>query len=170
MILSEKIITCSGCKKKLKIPNKHNEAARQVKCPVCQNVLYVNFISNDTESGNGSTVYGPPVNGSGKDNPYLIFDGHKYFLEKNVSVVGRKANTSTADIQIETNDRYMGRHHAVITKRTDQIGNFTCTLKSKDAKNGLCVNGIEILPNDEVNLLDGASIKMGNTTVVFHKN
>ena len=171
MILKEKIVTCPGCKKKLKIPNKHLESARQVRCPVCQYVLFVNFISDEAEEVEGSsTVYGPPVKHMGNEKPYLAFEGKIYFLEESVNIIGRKASTSTANIQIDTNDRYMGRHHAVITKRTDQIGNFICTLKPKDAKNGLCVNGIELTANDEVNLLDGASIKMGNTMMVFHKS
>ena len=166
-MLSEKIVSCGKCGQKLKIPNKNNEAARHIQCPVCHNGIFVSFIEEATIES--ETVYGPaPIPGDNVNSsscPYLFYNGMKHFLEKEVMVIGRKAQTSTADIQIATSDMYMGRHHAVITK----IGNDTCTLKAKDAKNGLSVNDIALGANDEVNLLDGAEIKMGNTKMVFRK-
>ena len=165
-MLSEKIVSCGKCGQKLKIPNKNNESARQVQCPVCHNGIFVSFIEEATDEL--QTVYGPPFQGNNAGTgscPYLYYNGMKHFLEKEVMVIGRKAQTSTADIQIATSDMYMGRHHAVITK----IGHDTCTLKAKDAKNGLSVNDIAIGVNDEVNLLDGAEIKMGHTVMVFRK-
>ncbi len=164
-MLSEKVVSCGKCGQKLKIPNKYNEAARQVQCPVCHNGIFVSFIEAVAEDL--QTVYGPVQENGGNSGscPYLYYNGTKHFLEKDVMVIGRKAQTSSADIQISTSDMYMGRHHAVITR----IGNDTCTLKAKDAKNGLSVNGIAIGANDEVNLLNGAEIKMGNTIVIFRK-
>ena len=166
MILTEKIVACSNCKKTLKIPNKLRESARQVSCPACRTPLFVNFFVEDPEEpAGGATVYGP----IGQEKPYIEHNGNKYFLEAQTTVIGRKAKTSTADIQIETDDMYMGRHHAIITKRTGPSGICTCSLRPKDAKNGLSVNDIELTERDEVDLFDGARIRMGNTVMVFHK-
>ncbi len=166
MILTEKIVTCSTCKKKLKIPNKLSESARQVTCPVCKTPLFVNFyVEESPERGEMQTIYGPMT----AEKPYIEYNGIKHYLEAQVTVIGRKAKTSTADIQIDTDDMYMGRHHAIITKRTGPSGFTTCSLRPKDAKNGLSVNDIELNSADEVDLFDGARIKMGNTVMVFHK-
>jgi hypothetical protein len=40
-------------------------------------------------------------------------------------------------------------------------------LRAQDAKNGLSVNNIELSQSDQVKLLNGAEIKMGNTVVRF---
>ncbi len=169
MILKEKIVICNKCKTRLRVPNRLLEAARQTACPKCKNMLFVNFI----EEGNGDdaedeaedpTVLGGKFGSA--PTPYLEFNGNKYYIEKKNTVIGRKAATSNADIQLDTNDMYMGRHHAEIIK-TDYYGTCNCILKAKDAKNGLSVNGIEMSNNDAVKLLDGAHIKMGNTVVAF---
>ena len=84
-------------------------------------------------------------------------------------MIGRKASTSNADIQFETSDLYMGRHHALVNKLTDYAGNSVCTIKCHEAKNGITVNDIPLSPSDEINLLDGARVRMGRSVVVFRK-
>lgn len=172
-ILSEKIIKCPHCDKGLKVANSKLEVAKSVKCPVCGNMLLVNFVDDNApepeEQDNGSqTIYqdGPAP---ASDNAYLEYDGMRYKIEREVSVIGRRAGTSTADIQIDSQDMYMGRHHAVITRKTDFSGNTVYSLKCKDAKNGLTVNNIPVGENDETILLDGANIRMGHTVVVFRQ-
>ena len=173
-ILSEKIIECTGCGQKMKVPNSALVVAKKVKCPKCGTPLMVSFIDSQTannekttEDGNDSqTVYGGGIN-SNNATAWLEFEGMKYYIEKPVSVIGRRAGTSTADIQIDTPDMYMGRHHAIITMKTDFSKNTVYTLKRKDAKNGLSVNNIPVGEQEETVLLSGAEIRMGHTIVVF---
>ena len=175
-ILSEKIIKCTGCGQGLKVPNSALVVAKNVKCPKCGESLLVNFIDSQTENSDktseneneGQTVYGGGQNAS-NTIAWLEFEGMKYYIEKPVSVVGRRAGTSTADIQIDTTDMYMGRHHAVITMKSDFSGNTVYTLKRKDAKNGLSVNNIPVAEQEETVLLSGAEIRMGHTVVVFNQ-
>lgn len=170
-ILSEKIIKCTGCGKSLKVPNSRLEVSRSVKCPNCGCPLFVNFVdeygsetpSEPSSQDGGETVYGS-TQASGA---YLEYEGMRYDIEQDVTVVGRRAGTSTADIQIDSQDMYMGRHHAVITRKTDFSGNTAYSLKCKDAKNGLTVNNIPVGESGVTVLLDGANIRMGHTVVVF---
>lgn len=171
-ILSEKIIKCTGCGQGLKVPNSALVVAKTVKCPKCGASLTVSFIDSQPETAGKSddnqsdieTIYGPGQNNA---TAWLEFQGMKYYIDKPVCVVGRRAGTSTADIQIDTADMYMGRHHAIITMKTDFSGNTVFTLKRKDAKNGLSVNSIPVAEQEETVLLSGAEIRMGHTTVVF---
>ena len=174
-ILSEKIIKCTGCGQGLKVPNTALVVAKTVKCHKCGTSLLVNFVDSQkadseqpaTDESN-ETVYGSGLTND-NSSAWLEFEGMKYYINNPVSVVGRRAGTSTADIQIDTTDMYMGRHHAVITKKTDFSGNTVYTLKRKDAKNGLSVNNIPVGDQEETVLLSGAAIRMGHTVVVFNQ-
>lgn len=173
-ILSEKIIKCTGCDKSLKVPNSRLEVSRSVKCPNCGCSIFVNFVdeyasespasSQPSPTNESETIYGGEQHSTGA---YLEYEGMKYYIDQDVTVVGRRAGTSTADLQIDSQDMYMGRHHAVITRKTDFTGNTVYSLKCKDAKNGLTVNNIPVGQSGETVLLDGANIRMGHTVVVF---
>lgn len=186
-ILTEKTVRCSSCDQLLKILNTRQLAARQVKCPKCGETIFINFVEDDispvsephaasatNEDETSHTIY-TKEGGSGSDDspssptPYFEFGGQKYPIEKSRSVIGRKASTSNADIQFETSDLYMGRHHALVNKLTDYAGNSVCTIKCYEAKNGITVNDIPLSPSDEINLLDGARVRMGRSVVVFRK-
>lgn len=175
-ILSEKIIKCTDCGKTLKVPNKNLEVAKSIKCPNCGCPRLVNFVDEHStdapqtdvqeETNNTETIYGGEGR-SASGQACLEYDGMKYPIEQDMTVVGRRAGTSMADIQIDSQDMYMGRHHAVITRKRDFTGNTVFSLKCKDAKNGLTVNNIPVGENGETVLLDGANIRMGHTVVVF---
>lgn len=167
-ILTEKIIKCSGCGQALKIPNSRREIVKTVNCPKCHCPLVVNFIDESAPNNKPDETEDPDDGGTVyKTDPYVEFNGIKYYLKKDENVIGRRASTSMADIQIDSNDMYMGRHHAVITKKRDRYGNTVYSLKCKDAKNGLSVNNIPVGATEEVNLLNGANIRMGRTVIVF---
>jgi len=167
-ILQEKRVVCSGCKKTLRIQNRKMELSSQLICPVCKSPVFVSFLADNIQEANAvnsenPTIYSP----THSFKPYIEYNGSKYYIEKDVTVIGRKASTSTADIQLESNDMYMGRHHAAIIKGIDSMGCQSCMLRAQDAKNGLSVNNIELSQSDQVKLLNGAEIKMGNTVVRF---
>lgn len=168
-MLIEKIINCSGCGQLLKLPNKNQVAVRQLQCPKCGKLLVVSFLEEDKHKDaaeEDGTVCDPSADPS-NPCPYIEFEGNRYYLTRPVNVIGRRATTSSADIQLPTRDMYMGRHHAVIARKTDETGNNVCTLKAKDAKNGLSVSNINVGPDDEIKLLDGAIIKMGKSYIIY---
>ncbi len=169
-MLIEKIINCSGCGQLLKLPNKNQVAVRQLQCPKCGKLLVVSFLEDDkrktAEPEEEGTVCAPGGDTS-KPCPYVEFEGKRYFLTRTTNVIGRWASASAADIQLQTRDMYMGRHHAVINRKTDETGNIVYTLSAKDAKNGLSVNGIKVGTDDEIKLLDGAIIEMGKSFIIY---
>ena len=108
-----------------------------------------------------------PVSVSRK-KAYLEFNGVRYNLEIGRNTIGRKAKTSNADVQLDTSDLYMSRQHAIINVRRMPDGSIKSDIANDKNKNATLVNGIEIMPNDILVLQDGATIKMGHTTVTFH--
>ena len=62
----------------------------------------------------------------------------------------------------------MSRHHAIINVRRLPDGSIKSDIANDQNKNETLVNGMVIMPNDILVLQDGATIKMGNTTVIFH--
>lgn len=84
-------------------------------------------------------------------------------------MIGRKATTSQATVQIATDDRYMSRQHLaiqVIKASTDKV---RVVVSNYHNKNASYVNGQLLNEGDQLILTEGSIIKMGNTTVVYHQ-
>ena len=158
----------------MKVPNKNQEAVRNINCPRCKRMIIVSFLQDapidiNKQVGLGSdddTVYIKPSVGN-RVTPYLVAGGMRYDITKKVSIIGREARTSTADIQIPTNDLYMGRQHAVITRTSDTPNGYMFTISDYSSKNGLKVDGKLVCGDMQMPLSDGSCIKMGNTTLIF---
>ena len=99
--------------------------------------------------------------------PRLLFEGDIYTLRDGKNVIGRKAQTSQATVQIDTDDRYMSRLHSMIMITSLPDGSKKATLSNYQNKNKTIVDGQEICTGDEIRLTDGDSITMGHTTIVF---
>ena len=87
---------------------------------------------------------------------------------KGSNSVGRKANSSQADVQIDTEDRYMSRQHVVINVRRLPDGSIKCDISNDKNKNATRINGAQLLQGDAIVLHDGDRIQMGETSVTFH--
>lgn len=158
----------------MRVPNKKQEAVRNINCPKCKNPLFISFIpdssicqtNNETQDNNADTIY---INQEGvkAHSGYLDIEGVRYDITKDISIIGRKASTSKADIQIATNDMYMGRQHAVITRNNGALEGTLFTIRDYQSKNGLTVDGIQVGGNIETPIVNGSRIKMGNTTIIF---
>ena len=191
-----KRIKCPNCNAVLQVKNSKSEPQKEITCPRCQTILLVKFKpqqepieahtfvetphmdSGTTQLGNapeGSTQLGGNNNGStqlgtssrGNQTALLVFKGHSYPLNEGQNIVGRKANTSTASIQIDTPDRYMSRQHCSIVVTTLADGTKKAVLSNYQNKNQTSVDNMEIETNDKIRLIDGNHIKMGETTVIF---
>lgn len=82
--------------------------------------------------------------------------------------IGRKATTSSASIQIATDDRTMSRSHAIIEVR-NAGGQTIHILRNGANKNPSYLNGSIIARQDQLILNNGDHIKMGNTELTFKK-
>ena len=115
----------------------------------------------------GATQLATPKEKTQSSRARLVFEDHPYFLEEGQNIIGRKGNTSKADVQISTDDRYMSRQHCSITITTLPDGTKKAVLSNYQNKNLTTIDGQEIETGDAIRLVNGNRITMGHTTVVF---
>ena len=186
--MQTKRIQCPHCKAVLDVKNSNNEVSKQIRCPNCKTMLQVTFppqeevIEARTFYGpnaggiEGATQYGGGVDGrtrlgnpspQNRSNLRLVLDGIDYPLFEGPNIVGRKASTSKASIQLDTSDRYLSRQHCRIMVSSLPDGTKKAVLSNYQNKNLTTVDGQEIETGDEIRLTNGDRITMGHTTVVF---
>lgn len=90
-----------------------------------------------------------------RGTPWLQVGDTTYALTKPLTHVGRGAEN---DLRIE--DLGVSRHHADIRKQGGDV-----TLVDNGSTNGVLVDGRRV---EQARLVDGATIVMGSTTMVFH--
>ena len=168
-------IICPQCHARLSVTNSKDELIKRIKCPNCGKPMDIRFKRPVREDG-ATELGGVPTGGETQLGPvslsrkraYLELNRVRYDLEIGRNTVGRKAKTSSADVQIDTTDLYMSRQHAIINVRRLPDGSIKSDIANDQNKNATLVNGTEIMPNDILVLQDGSTIKMGHTTVTFH--
>lgn len=94
--------------------------------------------------------------------------GASYQLCSGINTIGRKATSSSASVQIATDDRTMSRSHAIIEVR-NAGGQTIHILRNGANKNPSYLNGSLIGQQDQFILNNGDHIKMGNTELIFKK-
>ena len=94
--------------------------------------------------------------------------GASYQLCSGINTIGRKAISSSASVQIATDDRTMSRSHAIIEVR-NAGGQTIHILRNGANKNPSYLNGSLIGQQDQFILNNGDHIKMGNTELIFKK-
>ena len=188
--MQTKRIKCPKCGVVLDVKNSKNEEVKQITCPSCRTLLQVKF-QPQQEPMEAKTFYAPPKqpvadNGATRlvgssfgatqlvmapkkeaSKAILQFGGVSYPLEEGQNIIGRKASTSKATVQIETADRYMSRQHCSITVTTLPDGKKKAVLSNYQNKNQTTIDGQSIETGDAIRLTDGNSITMGHTTITF---
>ena len=122
-----KMITCPQCKAQLRVMFSQQHAATSQSLGETQYVGNSNGETQYVNRDNGETRYvGHSSSPSQSDETilagkkeevtpgYLLYGGQKYPLGFGNNVIGRKATTSQATVQIATDDRYMSRQHLAI--------------------------------------------------------
>ena len=173
-----KRIQCPQCGVVLDVKNSKNESVKLISCPSCNAALQIKFEPQkepleahtfyapkvSTES-DGSTELAPP--NKTQNSACLIYEDYTYHLEMGDNVIGRKGTSSKASIQIATTDRYMSRQHCRINVSLLPDNNLKTVLCDYQNKNMTSVNGQAIVQGDEIRLMDGDKITMGETTLTF---
>lgn len=177
-----RLVKCESCGKMVSIPQKDNEPIRIVRCPNCSHQLRAVFGSQQT--GSKETVYGGWIANNSQPNisdeegtvyaPHknvskgmLKYNGRLYQLHSGNNVIGRKAPTSDADIQIETTDKHMSREH--ITIKMTRVANGSLKALVSCCKKDLTtiVGSQSISVNDTVVLTNGTTLKLGQSLIVY---
>lgn len=92
--------------------------------------------------------------------------GKRYQLSSGINTIGRKASSSCATIQIEVDDCYMSRNHAVIDVR-NVAGQIISIFKNGKNKNASMLNGNIVGETDQLILNAGDKIKLGETILTY---
>lgn len=130
-----KMITCPQCKTQLRVMFSQQHATTPQSFGETEYVGNSNGETQYVNRDNGETRYVGHFSSqsdetilAGKNEEvtpgYLLYGGQKYPLGFGNNVIGRKATTSQATVQIATDDRYMSRQHLaiqVIKASTDKV-------------------------------------------------
>lgn len=191
--MQEKRVKCTNCGVILDVRNSKGEAVKIITCPKCKSQLKVNFppeavqepleaktVLVNTPSGESPTVLGGAGLSQSGDTQYvpkpniqkqyyLFLNGKRYPLSAGRNVVGRKASSSDAQVQIETSDLYMSRRHICIEVIRLTDGSTKVFVSNDKNKNSTYVNGSKLNTGDRVVLTNGTQIKMGETIVTYQE-
>lgn len=174
-----KMITCPQCKAQLRVMFSQQHAATPQSFGETEYVGNSNGETQYVNRDNGETRYVGHFSSQSDETilagkkevtpGYLLYGGQKYPLRIGSNVIGRKATTSQATVQIATDDRYMSRQHLAIQVCKVSTDNVRVVVSNYHNKNASYVNGQLLNEGDQLILSEGSIIKMGNTTVVYHQ-
>lgn len=161
--INNAVFTCPVCNEKQKV----GDCQRIVDTPkpsIASEETQYNFQSSSASRGEETQIVGcTPQMSIGS---LLDGNGCSYQLSMGINTIGRKATTSSATIQINVEDRYMSRSHAVIEVK-NAGGQAIHILRNGAGKNPSYLNGTLIEANDQLILNNGDRIKLGYTELVF---
>lgn len=174
-------IKCPQCGTLLSVKPFEGIQSKKVTCPVCKYTgLFTTFrLQAPAQQPVDHTQY-HAYNAGGQDSPNearndqpgqlrVVPTGQTFKLRLGRNVVGRKAATSNADIQLPTGDsKRMSREHIVIdVKKVPQKGLVPYISLYKEKVNATGVNGEELLYGDTIVLKDGDVIELPDLKVKF---
>lgn len=171
------IIECPDCGMKMSFNEVNGYQNMMVRCPKCGKHDKAGMFRNITPAqqqyahnpqqnfNHGHTVIRP----KGAMDPgqlRVIATNQVLRLSPGMNTIGRRAMTSTASIQIDTQDMYMSRSHVRIDVK--QMGNtFAHHLVEIKATNKVRYNGMPLGAGDILPLKYGDRLILGNTELIF---
>ncbi len=183
-----KRVQCPQCNTVYDIKNSKGETEKIFACQKCQKMLRVRFsnpvVNNDEPvdaipvdpNSQGRTILAGQQPGITNNTVLLnkavtrgvLCVGDKeYKLCEGKNTVGRKSVNSTASLQLDVNDLYMSRRHAIIRCVNAGKPTYKAIISNDQNKNITYINGNPLEKDDELILTNGCEIKMGDTVVVY---
>lgn len=165
-------VKCPHCQIGLKVDEtKIPQGIASFKCPKCKHEIPISYLKRKQPADTETILIRPVRSGKGrltvlpnKDTPEQIFP-----LHEGIFIVGRKASTSAATINIETGDKEMSRNHMRIEVKKDAKGNYIHMLSDYQSKNNTLYNGKRMDEGEVVALKNNDEIKIGHTIVRFNE-
>lgn len=170
-------VKCPYCGAILGLKEQADIERKSFKCPNCsERVKYTQFkqlnkpsVDDDEKTdlaGDATEIVSVPVQRK-MAGVLKLNDGQRYPLSKGINVIGRKANSSTATVQIAVSDMRMSRSHGII--EVDDLSNGKRIFQYYNAKNKnkTYVNGVVVNEGDRIILHDGDKIQMADTLLHF---
>lgn len=164
-MLKKKTITCRYCKTRFEVLNPDNVEERVVPCqnPDCRHSYRVNFVTGDT-----IITKSPEAD---KKNGFILFRGRKFPLHEGQNIVGREADSSEADVQLELDEKYkfVSRSHFsihLIRLKKGKTKYVISDLREKDK-----IDKVPTLVNDEkLDKVDKIVLSHGDTISIVQVN
>lgn len=125
----------------------------------------VNPQANNKPKDKDETEFGLLSGSQGK--PVLITNGTVYPLRMGRNTVGRRSPSSTATLQINTDDRFMSRVNAVVEVGRVVNGEWHIVIASCNENNLVKLDGHSLFIGDRVVLQAGNIIRLGHTDIAF---
>ena len=155
-------LKCPKCSSIINIPVCPDLENKRIKCGVCKSVSpYTEYTTDETRLLNPAAPIGILKIVGSSDMVYKLKPGE--------NIIGRKANSSKADIQIPTGDkRTMSREHLVIDVKGDVNKGYAHHVRLY--KDGVCrtqVSEEQINYGDCIVLQSGDIIDMGDAALLF---
>lgn len=154
-----------GCDAVITIPDIPGVAERMLTCPICKyrNKVAV-FIAEMNKSEEVDTEccllkYNDSIG-------VLKIADTEYALEEDKNTIGRKAPSSTADVQLAVEDKHMSREHISITVVKKSNG-YQHRIENITTRNHVFVNGNEMKAGEMLILQHGDVIRLGKTEIQF---
>ena len=168
---------CPNCGAVLTIKKIAGLETKSIPCPVCKKASkYIDYKvpkqqytppneNDDTTMGDETHIDHSKNQSIGKLQK--IGTSHIYTLSLGINTIGRKAQTSNATVQIDTDDLTMSRSHSIIEVRKLKTGGYIHYFSNAQNKNATYINSGLIENGDRIILHGGEIIKMSNTTLKF---
>ena len=174
--MQTKTVKCPSCGVVLEVRNSKSEELKIINCPNCSMILRVRFgrqvgeimdaethIAGSGEDGNTMLVGTTPTG----DKAVIVCGGRRYELHEGRNIVGRRASTSIADIQIDVADQYMSRLNAIINVKKSGA-QLLVTISNYKNQNPMMVGTMKLLSGDEMVLGNNDVFTMGKTRMTLN--
>lgn len=163
------IVTCPSCNARLKFNEKALSPQKPfIKCVRCQTAIPVELPMTPAVALEDHTfVYQPAEIG------WIIVhdeytDAQTLPLQLGKQVVGRASPNKPCEVMIQTQDRYMSRHHLVIEVVKSKEGVYKYWLSEHpDCTNPTFVDTYPLKRGTTLEVIDGATLQLGKTKVVL---
>ena len=187
-------VKCPCCAAVLAVKNQPGLENMSLTCPNCKTksrfTAFESFVAKNApkpqdskapaeeEDSEGETQLGPSLPSSDSEVTLrdgnavtgklaLLPEGELFDLEIGLNVVGRKANSSTADVQIPTPSRLVSRRHFLIEVKRIPGKGLVYYMSNSENKNDTYVGTTKLEPGDCVILKNGDQIKMADVKLKF---
>lgn len=184
-------VKCPCCGAVLSVKNNPNLRNMALTCPNCKTksrfTAYIPFVSTHIavnpdvldDDSECETQLGPTLKEkevvqnllSDESNVngrlVLLPDGAIFELEIGVNIIGRKANSSTADIQIPTKTKLMSRCHSIIEVKKVSGKGLVYYLSNCENKNDTYIGINKLEQGDCIVLKNGDQIRMADVKLCF---
>lgn len=168
-------VKCPYCSAILGLKNQVDIKRKSFKCPNCSEIVkFSQFkqlnkqiaVDDEKTSLEGEATELVPVQRK-MTGELKLDDRYSYPLCKGINVIGRKAKSSTATIQIAVSDMRMSRSHGVIEVNDLSNGERIFRYSNAQNKNKTYINGVVVNEGDCIVLHDGDKILMADTLLYF---